>query len=168
MEINKKYKGVTFAELIVVIAIIGIMSSVGFVSLQSSKANARLQAAQREVAATIKLAQSYALQGKMIGAITPCEYGFKFTSLNSYQIFYKPPVSGDCTSPGSETSAEIFVLNDGVVLDNPVIANTIIRFTIPFSVMTPPITPIFTFRYPAGTGATKTITINTNGNIAEN
>lgn len=164
-----KYKGVTFVELMVVISIIGIMTGVGFVSLKSSRNDSRLRAAQREVASTIKLAQSYALQGKMQGAVTPCGYGFKFTSAADYQIFYKLPTGGNCDVPGDATNAESFTLSNAVVLDGPAnVSNTEIYFTVPFSAMTGPISSIFTFQYPAGSGDTKTITINLGGNVIEN
>jgi len=127
-------------ELLLVIAIIGIMATAGFVSLSSNQTNTKLQAAQREVASVIKLTQSYALQGKVaddkIGhMVTPCGYGFRFIDSTHYEIFYNTWTTGgagyytDCTkmntdfnnrhwkngTPHSQTM-ESYQLNNGVTL----------------------------------------------------
>ena len=143
----KKYSAFTFVELMIVIAIIGIMTAVGFASLQSARSMSRLRTAQREVAATIKLAQSYALQGKMQSGITPCGYGFRFeNNAVDYKIFYNLPGPGngnDCKARnnnatfrefgGFSNSAEAYSLKSGVTLNMDVtpIADTEIYFTVP-------------------------------------
>ena len=153
-------------ELIVVMAIMGIMASVGIVSLQSSKSDSRLKATQREVAASIKQAQSYALQGRMQEGETPCEYGFEFTSVTDYQIFYRLPVSGSCASMGSETTVESFSISNGVVLYYPTTMDkSKIRFSIPFANMTGPNAWGFGFRY--SDGSFNTMVISRNGSIVE-
>jgi len=89
MKIKKNLKGFTLLELIVVIAIIGIMTSVGLVSLVPAKKQIALKTAQNEVTSAIKLAQSYALQGKSIQGVSDiCGYGFEFTDRSNYRIFY--------------------------------------------------------------------------------
>lgn len=161
MKILKKYKAFTLIELLIVIAIIGIMSSVIFVSINSNKSAARLQTAQREVSSAIKLAQAYALQGKNqeypVGSgtfITPCGYGFRFTDTTNYEIFYNMPGSGiqDCAwkngrwqdrqwqNVGQTPRAETFTLKNGVTLSSPAIGNlnnndTEIYFTVPHAEM---------------------------------
>ncbi|MCX6761804.1 MAG: GspH/FimT family pseudopilin [Candidatus Moranbacteria bacterium] len=118
-------KGFSFVELMVVIAIIGIMVAVVTVSFGGSRATTRLKAAQDEVTSAIKLAQSYALQGKIPAAgVKPSAYGFKFTSNQSYQIFY---VAG-----GVETALETYSLSDkGVTLTSPAPASTRLTFDLP-------------------------------------
>lgn len=72
-----------------VVAIIGIMTGVGLVSLVPARTATKLDAAGREVASAIKLAQSYALQGKVMGGVVPCGYGIH--TMNDgigYEIFY--------------------------------------------------------------------------------
>jgi len=130
-------------ELLLVIAIIGIMTVAGFVSLSSSRTNTKLQTAQREVASVIKLAQSYALQGKVTpNGTTPCGFGFRFdptdTTHTKYEIFYNtwgPSGWGgysNCTAMNADSDArqwkagashspalEYFQLNNGVTLSAP-------------------------------------------------
>lgn len=176
--IANKYHGFTLTELMMVISIMAIMGGVGLVSLQSSKVNTRLRAAQREVAAAIKQAQSYALQGKMQGAAKVCGYGVRFNGdTSTYEIFYKIPVSSKtCTTADtdytSHENVEILKLENGVVLSSPVVANTEIYFAIPFGQIFDSSGSSFnsstmTFEYPAGSGVTKSIEINSHGNITE-
>jgi prepilin-type N-terminal cleavage/methylation domain-containing protein len=133
------YKAVSLMEVLVVIAIIGIMTTVGFVSLDSGKSQAKLQAAQREIASVIKLTQSYALQGKVApDGATPCGYGIRFdpadSSKMSYEIFYNTWTTGgwgytDCTNMNADLNTrhwrngtphsqifQSFTLKDGVIL----------------------------------------------------
>jgi type II secretion system protein H len=169
--ITNEYNGFTFIELMVVIVIMTIMASVAFVSLQSSKANTRLQAAQREVTATIKQAQSYALQGRMQPPAKVCGYGVRFISENEYEIFYKVPTSGNICAYGEyeSFSAESLQLENGVVLSNFDSDDTEIYFSIPFGIASGFFAGhSMTFEYPAGSGVTKTIDINSNGSITEN
>lgn len=176
--ITNKYNGFTFIELMIVVVLMTIMGGVAFVSLQSSKANARLQSAQREVTATIKQAQSYALQGKMQGTAKVCGYGVKFTSVNEYKIFYKTPNSGmtcDDKDYAEYGVAENLQLENGVVLSSPSeYEDTEIYFAIPFgnafdSAGTALNSDIeLFFQYPAETGETKSISINPRGSVFEN
>lgn len=166
-----RYSGFTLIELSVVIAIMAIMGGASFVSLQSSKASARLQAAQREVTATIKQAQSYALQGRTQPSAKVCGYGVRFTDENEYEIFYKVPTPGNICAAGAyeSSSAEILQLENGVVLSNFVSVDTEIYFSIPFGTASGSFAgDSMTFEYPAGSGVTKTINISSNGSITEN
>ena len=61
-------KAVTLIELIITVAIIGIMTGVLLVSTSGSRTDKALEAAARKVAATIREAQNYALTGKDAGA----------------------------------------------------------------------------------------------------
>jgi Tfp pilus assembly protein FimT len=86
---EKKLNGFSLIELMVILAIIVIMTGVSIVSLSPSRRYQALKAAQDEVTASIKLAQSYALQGRTVSGISRvCGYGFKFTNETDYQIFY--------------------------------------------------------------------------------
>lgn len=177
----KYYRAVTLVEMMVVIAIIGIITGVTIVSFQSGKSSSRLQAAQREVAATIKLAQSYALQGKAQGGVTPCGYGFRFSDSSHYEIFYNPSGGSTCEAKnndpsqrqwidaGSTPAAESLELNNGVTLSSSVL-NTQIYFTVPHANEYNSAGNLYassqtlTFNF---SGTTKTITINPGGHVDE-
>ncbi len=194
--VARKYRGFSFVELMSVIVIIGIMSAVAFVSLSSSKSSAKLGAAQREVAAAIKLAQSYALQGRMeapetgSGLAVPCGYGIHFISEENYEIFYNPgPTdcakknSGEDTVYGkdylhhrsSSQIAESGSLKDGVVLTNSPFysKDTEIYFTTPSARMFDwsganySAANLITLEFKDPTDNTKAIIINPSGSITE-
>lgn len=144
----KKYPAFTLVELLIVIGIIGIMSVVGIVSLNSGKSQLKLQSAQREVAATIKLAQSYTLQGKTQNGATPCGYGFRFSDDENYEIFYNPSGLGglDCSAmnsdstyrqwiSGSSSAAESNSLKNDVRITNNPATDVEMYFTVPHAGM---------------------------------
>ncbi len=80
----KKERGITFAELIVVIAIIGIMTTVTLVSLSATRASNDLKAAARQVAASIREMQANALSGKVGAGSSSCQISWSDTG-TSYQ-----------------------------------------------------------------------------------
>jgi prepilin-type N-terminal cleavage/methylation domain-containing protein len=103
---NKKLSGVTLLELIVVIAIIGILAAVAIISMGSASSASKMEAVQKELASEIKLAQSYALQGKTHDGITPCGYGATFNADGTYNIFYNNLDSSkvDCDTQNLDSS----------------------------------------------------------------
>lgn len=156
--------GFTLLELIVVIAIIGIMTSVGLASLSSSKRQTALKTAQDEVTSAIKLAQSYALQGKIpnSGDIA-CAYGFEFldNSPNSeYQIFYYRKVGSSCDT-GNKFEVERNNLKNGVSLVSS-FSSSAIYFNIPSADMIPSSGRVLVL------DSSKTITISSSGLVTEN
>lgn len=157
-------------EILIVISILVIMSIVGMVSLQPAKNDARLRAAQREVAATIKMAQSYALQGRMQNGKTPCEYGVQIPDSTHYTIFYRIPMNWNvgCSvvNPNSTTTIEQFALTNGVILKNAI--GTEIVFEVPFGNIKIGDSAII-LESPAGSNKTKTINIYQKGeSVKEN
>lgn len=153
---NKNYSGFTLLELTIVIAIVGIMTSVALISMSPARETEKLKTAQREVASAIKLAQSYALQGKTHGGTTPDRYGIKFTSTSEYEIY----------AGVAETIVEKLKLPDGVTLTRPETATSMnIYFEVPHADVTGDDKEL-EFKGPGGT--TKTIKIEKGGAIAEN
>lgn len=65
MALKRKQKGVTLVEVMVVIAVIGIGTSIMLASMGNAKEQKRVETAAREVAAMFREAQSNALSGKM-------------------------------------------------------------------------------------------------------
>lgn len=109
---NKNSKGFSLTELLIVLSIVSMLAVVSFVGLSSNRKNTRLKLSQRTVAAAIKMAQSYAVQGKTqsidvtnTNDIVPCGYGMVFTSENHFVIFYNKPLdssSVDCQMINSD------------------------------------------------------------------
>ena len=108
-------------EIMVVIAIIGIMSAVALVSLSKGKEQKAVEAAAREVASAIREAQNYALTGK--GADSTCTiYIFFCTNLSAnYSIA--------CGS-----NAINYTLKNGVNFDSGCTSTNII-FPIPWATL---------------------------------
>ncbi|EKE10757.1 MAG: hypothetical protein ACD_15C00204G0009 [uncultured bacterium] len=174
-------KGFTLIELLVVISIMSIMASVGFMSYQYSKRDAALRAAQREVATVIRLAQSYATQGKTQGSVgsefTPCGYGFEFTANNRYRIFYVRAASGgsckDDTYSSGSTKYEVseFSLEDYVTTTSSM-NSTVMYFRIPFGVIQGNNGISFsgttiTLSHPTDADDTISVQVGSNGKVAE-
>lgn len=181
---NKKVnRGFSLIELLIVMSIVAIMSSVGFMSYQDSKRDAILRAAQREVATVIRMAQGYALQGKTQNDgndFTPCGYGVRFTSSGSYRIFYtKANAGSDCKTddnyPGTGTTVanNIYTLSDDATISNSPASDVEFYFKVPFGNMLDRNGnsfngTIIAFEHPSDTGDTMSITINSGGNVTEN
>lgn len=99
-------KGVTLIELLLVMAIIGIMTSVVLVYLGDGKSDKELEGAMDEVLAVVRETQNNALTGKGVTSGVDCEYTF----------YYGAP---DNKSYGfSGCSSASYSLGDNVVFDN--------------------------------------------------
>lgn len=171
---NIRYRGFTFVEVIVVIAIIGILSAITIVSFGPISKRTKLNASADEVSSAMNLAKGYALQGRMPEGFTSiCGYGFKFTSTTQYQIFYYYHYDGsgnlDCSSRDSftETAVDAQTLKIGTVLNSPAPgATATIYFSIPrATTVFFPANPNFNIIYSGSSSIQKTITVNTNGLI---
>ena len=78
---NKNKRGFSFLEMVVIVAIISIMTSVMMVVTFKERDRKEIEAVGREVTAAIREAQNYALTGKQQGTGLPCSFGF-FTDLD--------------------------------------------------------------------------------------
>lgn len=172
-------------ELLAVIAIIGIMSAVGFVSLNSNKTNTKLQTAQREVSSIIRLTQSYALQGKAQGGNTPCGYGFRFTSASGYEIFYNSAsdLGVACDTGNASPANRQFIVSTSQTAETGSLKNNVtlsgvadyttteIYWTMPFGNMFNGTGAVFAadkIFILSLSGNNKTVTVSPGGGIAEN
>jgi len=82
-------KGFTFIEVIIIFTIVFIMTAVLLSTSYKDRYRKELQAAAREVTASIREAQNNALTGKQKGSGTmPCAFQFQINS-GSYQILHK-------------------------------------------------------------------------------
>lgn len=115
------YRGFTTLELLTVIAIIGIMSSVLFVSLSPQKTSKELENAARQFTTDVKALQRSVLNGTSPSGVTEivCGHGIYTNGTNEYKLFVKTKTSdagGNCLdvsysrnfSPGDEYRTQTF------------------------------------------------------------
>jgi prepilin-type N-terminal cleavage/methylation domain-containing protein len=157
-------KGMSFVELIAVIAIIGIGSSIAIVSLTPARTQAKLKAAQTELAANIKLVQSYALQGKMESGVTPKAFGLGMSINNAYQLYYCPNTVA-CPDTEKMQIESISLDGSGVNFIN----GQFVTFSVPHG--NPTLSSgssnlVIELNYPGETP--KTVTVTSGGSIIEN
>jgi len=120
MKLNLKIKnrsGVTLIELLIVIALIGIMSAVTIAFLGSGKNQKELESSAREVVAALREAQNLALTGKIMETNKfPCSYVFQAVSGGSdYSIKYTYHESGqDCSKSKFSGDYAMYTLKNGV------------------------------------------------------
>jgi prepilin-type N-terminal cleavage/methylation domain-containing protein len=119
--------GFTLIEIMMVIALIGILSIVTIVSMRSRQNQNKLKVAQAETEAIIKQAQSYALQGKKQGNVVPKYYGIKFSADGKSYSFCinSNDLDVDCSNP-----IESYQFKNGVMLSAG--QGTQISFDVPY------------------------------------
>ena len=149
--LHSSFRGFTLLEAVITIAIIGILSGIGIVSLTSSRNQAKLKSAQTEVAATIKLAQSYALQGKNCDGNMPSSYKFHIRNNKDYSIRCNDSID-----------VENYSLSGGVTLA-PV--GGFISFDVPNANTNIPLGTSINFQSGSAIG---TISINSHGGVTIN
>ena len=117
-----KQRGFSFLELMIVIAIAGIMTAVMLVSMNAQKEKKEVEAAAREVAAVVREAQTYALTGKGLTASSAsCSYNFFWTT-----------GTVDYGITGCRT--QNYVLKNGVQFSG---SSGSVSFSVPFSATSP-------------------------------
>ena len=159
---RQKQNGFTFIELMTVVAIIGIMTTVGFASLKTGQNQTKLKTAQAEIVALIKLAQSDALQGKEQGTVTPKYYGVKFSADGKSYIFCSNSNDAD---PNCSNFLQTYPLAGRVAISSG--QNSLVRFDVPHGncYLSSGSTLVVSLGIDSNT---KTITISAGGAIAEN
>jgi prepilin-type N-terminal cleavage/methylation domain-containing protein len=129
---QKKKKGVTLIELIVVIAVIGIMTSVGLVSLSRSRDRKAVEAATREVAAALRDAQNMALTGKDADVCDQYEFSYEPDNLANRAKYYI-----GCRKNNNLVKKVEYKLKNGALFDlittNP--KDRYVYFNVPFAVI---------------------------------
>ncbi len=88
-KIQNKKSGFTLLELMVVVAIIGIMSAAGFASLSDGRNQKAVDLEARKVASVLRMAQNYAVSGRALDINKiPCKFIFTSSVAGSYSISY--------------------------------------------------------------------------------
>lgn len=90
-----RVRGFTLIEMMIVIAIIGLVSAISISSMSGTKAKSEVAGNARALAAAIREAQNYALTGKSIDGNTPCRFQVSISS-GSYSV--KQSDTGSCSS----------------------------------------------------------------------
>lgn len=109
---RKDLSGYTLIEIMVVIAIIGFVSSLVLTGLNNQRAQKQTESSAREVEGLIREVQGYALTGKQIVPNSePCSYQVSWSGV-TYNFTYNYKSGGSCASPS--TQAASYTLKDGV------------------------------------------------------
>lgn len=113
---SMKQKGVTLIEMMVVIAIVGIMTSVTLVSLSGAKVRKELQAAGNELASVLREQRNNALTGNVGTGNDSCGIQHAAASGSSYETTCPSVVSRNLPAgvvfagnPGTEQTANFSV-----------------------------------------------------------
>lgn len=99
----------TFLETMIVLAVIGILSTIVIVSYNTTKERSNVKNAAKQIESAIKQAQAWAVTGKCDtsggSCELPCGWGFYIVDPNTYSIYYEP--GGSCgTSCGHGSDYE--------------------------------------------------------------
>lgn len=118
MKINRHYttgRGYTLIEIMIVIAIIGIVSGILFFSLSTEKPTREVEASTREFIGIVREAQNNALSGKqLIAGTDPCYYEVNWSG-SSYTLRYQyKDAAGNCT----QHSDAAYTLKGGVAFSS--------------------------------------------------
>lgn len=112
---KNNFRAFTLIEMLVVMAIVGIMTTVIVASLGSGRTKRELETNAREFASTVREAQSYALTGKQaIGGGSACAFSVTWMGSSTYKLGSTP--SGSCGA--IPTSIVSYSLKNGVTLSN--------------------------------------------------
>lgn len=85
---NKKQCGFTLIELMVVMSILVILSSVMVVGYWKSQKRYDVLRSTQQVISSLRRAQNMALSGQGYGTVAPSGYGFYSSSSDQYCLFY--------------------------------------------------------------------------------
>lgn len=121
----KSLRGFTLTELFLVIALVGFMSSVVFISFSRQRNETALRSAAREVASAVRAAQGSALSGVKKGIpaadsnrlLCSIEIGSNGGSQYRTRVHYENGGDGVCPNPPAEESVsdqESFSLPNGI------------------------------------------------------
>ena len=127
--IFQKNTGVTLIELIVVMAILGIMASITTISFGSSRDKRAVETNARQFAAVVRLAQNYALSGKRAPGVTTPTCGYQVSNNGSAYFIKALKIGASGACDADPVISESYTLNQGVAMT---IATDVVSFEIPY------------------------------------
>jgi prepilin-type N-terminal cleavage/methylation domain-containing protein len=170
MEKNKKKaglslkRGLTLVELLIVLAIAGIMLSVALINIQNSRKNSEIEAAGMQLVSLLREVQNNALTGKKIGSAEgeySCAFQLTIDTDGSYEI------ARSLKQPGEDSCEDEGVMDDAYITGELQKVQISSSQTIKFSVPHGDITGIsmITLQHVADPSVTYTACISSGGNI---
>lgn len=145
-------RGFSLVEVLLVIAFIGIMTAVTFVSLSGKRTDEALKGAAREVAAAVRVAQNNALSGvKESGNDNGlCRHLLKWTNGNATSTLSVIHLKNNGTNCSSSSDTQEFSLGDRALENGVVFVGTgAVGFSVPqgnlYSESGPPATQSIVF-----------------------
>ncbi len=118
-------KAFTLIEVLVSVAILGILSTIILVNASGSRVTQDLEAGAREMVSFFRGVQNRALTGEQVGANTiPCRFEVTWDGASYSVIYHSKDNNGACVNTATIQS---YTLRNGVVFSSP--GN--VRFTLP-------------------------------------
>ncbi len=143
-------KAFTLVEVLVAIAILGILSTIILVNASGSRVTQDLEAGTRETVSFFRGVQNRALTGEQVGVGTiPCRFGVAWSGSAYSVVYYSKNGAGVCGSP---VTIQSYTLRNGVVFASP----GDIYFTLPHA-------EVFETASGSPIGASKTVTLSKGG-----
>lgn len=114
---NHSQKAFTLIEVLVAVAILGILSTVILVNANSSRVTQDLEASTREMVGFFRGVQNRALTGEQAGAGIPCRFGVAWNGASYSVVYYSKVATG--APCGNPVTIQTHTLRNGIVFSTP-------------------------------------------------